>query len=70
MAERYLELNIRIFIKRDEAAKNPKRSLRQLSGELEEIAREAIYDPESARTKIKLLVGVAKPKDIDLIFKG
>lgn len=69
-AKKYLQLNIQIFIKRDEAKKNPKRLLRWFRDEMEEIGTEAIYRPESARTKIRLLLGTAKPADINLIFKN
>ncbi len=70
IAKNYLLLNIRIIIKRDDAKKNPKRLLRWFKDEMEQIGTEAIYRPESARTKVKLLLGIAKASDIDLIFKN
>ena len=70
IAKKYLQLNIRVIIKRDDAKKNPKRLLRWFKDEMEEIGTEAIYRPESARTKIRLLLGTAKPADINLIFKN
>ncbi len=70
IAKNYLLLNIRVIIKRDDAKKNPKRLLRWFKDEMEQIGTEAIYRPESAQTRVKLLLGIAKASDIDLIFKN
>lgn len=70
IAKKYLQLNIRVIIKRDDAKKNPKRLLRWFKDEMEEIGTEAIYHPGSARTKVRLLLGVAKPSDINIILKN
>ncbi len=65
----FLELNIKIFIKREEAAKNPKRTFRLLIHELEDMARELISDPQRAKQKSTIYLGTRTPREISDLLK-
>lgn len=69
VAKNFLELNIKIFINREEAAKNPKRTYRLLINELEEEAREAVYDPEKVKQKVTIYLGTRGPREIKDLLK-
>lgn len=65
----FLELNIKIFIKREEAAKNPKRTFRLLIHELEDTAREAVYNPQRTKQKSTIYLGTRTPQEIRDLLK-
>ncbi len=67
--QNFLELNIKVFIKREEAAKNPKRTFRQLLHELEDTAREAIYDPDRSKQKTTIYLGTRSSREIKDLLK-
>lgn len=67
--QNFLELNIKVFIKREEAAKNPKRTFRQLLHELEDTVRETIYDPDRSKQKTTIYLGTRSPQEIQDLLK-
>ena len=69
MNSKFMELNFKAYILRKDARHNPKKTLRGLMDEFEEIAREAVYNPESKRLKTTLHLGTWKPEDLNELNK-
>lgn len=69
VGQKFLELNIKVFIKREEATKNPKRTYRLLMQELGDMARDAVYNPDRPKQKTTIYLGTRSPQEIKDLLK-
>lgn len=69
VAENFLEMDIKIFMNRKEAIKNPKRTYRLLMQELEDLVRDAVYDPSRPKQKTTIYLGTRTRQEIKDLLK-